>query len=716
MANINVTPAGPVRFTPQTGGADVASMGGGGQGLVQAGKDIMDVGAFLKQSEDRRVDLDRQKMVAEDTLHWATRRQELALTLPDGGVGMTSILKAEMEQRGQERRGTLGTKGAQDTYDLDMLNMKASVLGRAIGVEAVANAVRERRVTKETLDLSINQVATDPSLAPQAVAASSATIDKMRLNDDAAKNVMRTAQTEAIWDTAVGSMLDPKRTRTADAARKVADELTQKVWQERLNPKDYQKRLTDVNRLVKTYEDKETALFTKAFAESSEEVANGNMDAVISEQEIFDTVQDPEDREALLEVRTESIETGTMVNAIAVMPEEDVKKLEAQLIYNRDKKTGDFHEDKRKLTAFNKAKSIRTEAINADRVAYIHRNYPSVAEAYAAMTAAQKAMLAGGEEGEMAYLFARKNYVAEAKSAQRALGVVDPYLLPNLAVTQVKSMMDAVQQTPEGADELAQELGSLARVWGDEWPTVFKQLAAQGAVTGDHVWLARIAGDISKNPALITLAKAIATPEADMLANKKDDPKFKTNVSVAVSAASKEFQDTLHWQGAAATSASFQRTAEKMAMYYVTQKGFTLADATDRAVAELAGADFKFFNSYRVPKDQQPDAVERGAKLVRGTLHTMTFADDPKASNNIALSLKANASWVTTPNEDGLLLVDEAGRLQKTVDGNIVQFTWEQFRDASARAPGGAKSVKPVQEEVGAIVMSPLFNTPMGSN
>jgi len=270
-------------------------MGGGGQGLVQAGKDIADVGAFLKQSEDRRVDLDRQKMVAEDTLHWATRRQELALTLPDGGVGMTSILKAEMEQRGQERRETLRTKNAQDTYDLDMLNMKASVLGRAIGVEAVANAVRERRVTKETLDLSINQVAADPSLAPQAVAASNATIDKMRLNDDAAKNVMRTAQTEAIWDTAVGSMLDPKRTRTADAARKVADELTQKVWQERLNPKDYQKRLTDVNRLVKTYESQEQDAFLIALEENIQETELGlaTPDKTYTAEEVIANVSDP---------------------------------------------------------------------------------------------------------------------------------------------------------------------------------------------------------------------------------------------------------------------------------------------------------------------------------------------------------------------------------------------------------------------------------------
>jgi hypothetical protein len=87
-----------------------------------------------------------------------------------------------------------------------------------------------------------------------------------------------------------------------------------------------------------------------------------------------------------------------------------------------------------------------------------------------------------------------------------------------------------------------------------------------------------------------------------------------------------------------------------------------------------------------------------------------------KKSNDIALSLKANASWVTTPNEDGLLLVDEAGRLQKTTDGKTVQFTWEQLRDASARAPGASKSVKAVQEEVGAIVKSPLFNTPTGGN
>ena len=213
-----------------------------------------------------------------------------------------------------------------------------------------------------------------------------------------------------------------------------------------------------------------------------------------------------------------------------------------------------------------------------------------------------------------------------------------------------------------------------------------------------------------------------------MLATMKADPKFKTTLSDGVREHAAKFERTLAWQGAAGTAASFQRTAEKMAMYYVTQKGFKLPEATERAVAELAGADFEFFNSFRVPKDQQPGAVERGSKLLRGTLHTMTFAvaaegsDDravaaaAKKSNDIALSLKANASWVTTPNEDGLLLVDEAGRLQKTTDGKTVQFTWEQLRDASARAPGASKSVKATRSEIGPLTLSPLQDLPLDDN
>ena len=55
MANINITPAGPIRFTPQTGSADAASMGGGlGQGLSSIGADISAVGVQLQEREDRR--------------------------------------------------------------------------------------------------------------------------------------------------------------------------------------------------------------------------------------------------------------------------------------------------------------------------------------------------------------------------------------------------------------------------------------------------------------------------------------------------------------------------------------------------------------------------------------------------------------------------------------------------------------------------------------
>mgnify|MGYP003635292252 CR=1 FL=1 len=48
MAN-KITPAGNVRFVPQTARADVASMGGGGKGLISAGQDISGFGNFVAE-------------------------------------------------------------------------------------------------------------------------------------------------------------------------------------------------------------------------------------------------------------------------------------------------------------------------------------------------------------------------------------------------------------------------------------------------------------------------------------------------------------------------------------------------------------------------------------------------------------------------------------------------------------------------------------------
>ena len=52
MSNIAVTPAGPTRFVPQTARADIASAGGGGKGLIQAGQDIIAYGDETKKREE----------------------------------------------------------------------------------------------------------------------------------------------------------------------------------------------------------------------------------------------------------------------------------------------------------------------------------------------------------------------------------------------------------------------------------------------------------------------------------------------------------------------------------------------------------------------------------------------------------------------------------------------------------------------------------------
>ena len=53
MAN-KITPAGNVRFVPQTARADVASMGGGGKGLMIAGKDLVDYGDIINANEVKK--------------------------------------------------------------------------------------------------------------------------------------------------------------------------------------------------------------------------------------------------------------------------------------------------------------------------------------------------------------------------------------------------------------------------------------------------------------------------------------------------------------------------------------------------------------------------------------------------------------------------------------------------------------------------------------
>ena len=369
--NITVKPAGQVRNVIQTSRADVASIGGGGAGLEAAGKGLQDVGAFLSENAERKANADRQKTVAEDTLHWATRRQELALTLPDGGVGMTEILKAEIEARGYKNRDQLGTKNAQKSYDLDILNIKASVLGKSIGTEAAANARGEVRVTKETAQLHVNQVAADPLLASDAIVASDKLFKSMRLSGDTYKQDMLITQRELIWDTAAAGFLDPKRVTTAERARNMAETLTKKIWQDRLNPKDYLNRVAEANRLVKTYENQEEDAFLISLDENIKETELGlaTPDKEYTAQEVIDNVRNPAQQKKALQELSDAKRMGVWQRGVNKADVTQLAVMRAKLDVARAT-SGDVEYEERQQVRLKSAeiaaKAAATKANNAN--------------------------------------------------------------------------------------------------------------------------------------------------------------------------------------------------------------------------------------------------------------------------------------------------------------------------------------------------------------
>ena len=290
---------------------------------------------------------------------------------------------------------------------------------------------------------------------------------------------------------------------------------------------------------------------------------------------------------------------------------------------------------------------------------------------------------------------------AEITLAEQARVGVPPEqrrILPKAVAQELAARWRAPGNQPpgqegEGATTVLKEIQATAKVWGDRWPQVYREVAPKL----DPVLRVVAAG---VDPAAGTkLLNAQNTPIGKILAS--EDEVKDTDLKKDVIDALKPFARTVAGSQRDQTISDYTIVAHKLAAIYA-RDGMTSSAAAAQAAKEVVLDKYDFVNSsdshYRVPKtdeDGRPlpytsaeitaGAAAAKKKLGTGDLPIAAKRDDfgglsPEyLATETAEGLRRNGVWVTSPREDGLALLQGNGFAARRPDGSPVVLTWKEL-------------------------------------
>lgn len=305
-----------------------------------------------------------------------------------------------------------------------------------------------------------------------------------------------------------------------------------------------------------------------------------------------------------------------------------------------------------------------------DPAAYVAKYSPVVQRAYSA------AQEAGTPEAYQAYAMTT---VAE----QKRLGVQQPKLLPDAAADQLAATFNSQVGSGESAATMIEQQQQL---WGKDFPAVLQQVGnklpaeAQVIATG-------LPKDVAERMASVASIK-----DTDLNAGLQKGQKDQIVQSVQSEMSS--FAESLQGQsGGINTYSTMYKAALRTATSYVLQ-GDSPADAAKRVVGGMVNDKYDFFETYRVPKTLDTQAVSRGATDVMRQIKPDElmplpgFAGVTEEQNlkQLHSALQSSGQWVPNDDESGLSLTLNGYRVRGK-DGQPITRTWADLQQKGLREP-----------------------------
>lgn len=272
---------------------------------------------------------------------------------------------------------------------------------------------------------------------------------------------------------------------------------------------------------------------------------------------------------------------------------------------------------------------------------------------------------------------------AAARGIRQSASEAQPVLPGNAA----KDLAWRISNSDKPAELIAQQKAA----WGDYWPSVERQLVHDDKLPGG----------------LRVVASGMDAQSGGLLASTFRNPKFVEQSKDALGLTESTFKDmhqrvqtemapftaTLRAQGDLEAESRLTDSATRLTMVYM-QQGFDMKEAAAKSAKDVALGRYGINGSYRVPAGKDVNTISKGAD---NALFELTSSPDklalPQAGGlsseyilqSYGSALRRDASWVTAPDESGLILY-AAGKRVTLANGKPVFFSWGELEKESRKS------------------------------
>lgn len=415
-------------------------------------------------------------------------------------------------------------------------------------------------------------------------------------------------------------------------------------------------------------------------------LSSGNEDEALSNKYSASNINAMlgEDGAAVNEAVQDARSFGSVMTEIKTASPEEITNL---LESNSPDSPDNFKRESGQFNLMVKAINARNKEIADDPASYVNKNSDLAVKSFEVL---QEAMSTGDPEQISA---ATSDYVAVQKSVQEDLGI------PAKSVQLLsKPMEDALaaqmNDMTNGGEGSVNAINTYKAAFGDDWNKVQAQLASNKKI-GES---AQLIAMTKKGPGQTIVAEALGTPEEELKGFIGDDNH--KDIKDESFDALEDLRGTLrigYGDSGTRTANTIQRGVERTAMKLMAEGVVTDAGDAIEQAKEIIIGDMEIFDTYRVPKVENPDLVDIGVsavrlKLLEGEFDLLTppSTDIENPQDVLDVYLRSTSIYpITAKDNSGIAFVDNKNNVLKKQNGDFLEFTWDELRTAGSNAEGG---------------------------
>lgn len=660
---------------------------GTGAGYRALGEGISSVGAAATDIYERQEMQKAELIAAQARADRYTALDEQKKTAKEDGSGFTQKFNSDYNQWKETQVSQVSSSRAQQYLSNKLTSLQGDLTDDAIRFQSGRMGQYTKQTFEKVAITNANSVRANPNRLDGFIESEAELIrSNQYLRESGTAESYAEERRRALHDSALDGYVSNLQANDATTPSQV-DALLKQVrdpkgrWIEGANRPNYDKAVTDLERLRDSLKTRQTAFQLLEFNDEKQRIIDNGLSADkgrFTESWLKTNVPDPMMAARMVEEMREARAYGAQVDFVRGKPETEVIQ---KLTEMRSSTPGadDYGTAASAFKALSSAYAARMKAWVDDPVGATMKDSPLLQSKYEAAA-----------RDPSAY----KDYLVTLEAEQRKLYPGRPTFVVSKAESdRIKQALDAVGTDPTGADKAVATLQLEAQKFGGAWPKAVAELRSNKAINASQYVVGNM---VQENRSLaLTVMKASKIPD-DEISKRLPSPAAKQEAMTNAAQAVAKLKATLsHTANGVEVSSAYEDTIARTMLYekYLTGNNDS-PDAKDYFNG-MIGNEFTFRDTYRIPSKFNADSIDETlAQTKRGLLATPIYVPPNKAGLNerdaeasYKASLREYSRWVNTDEGDGVrLIADNGEQVYRNVGGKPVPVRFK-FQELSIRPP-----------------------------